>query len=59
MKHGTYYYAVLNPSDNTYTRHFMRVEIIGETVKSYHVRYLSYHHNGTAPGYTTWVQRRQ
>jgi hypothetical protein len=36
----------------------MRVEIIGETVKSYHVRYLTPHADGRhGAGYETWVKR--
>ena len=58
MKRGTYHYTVRNPQDLTYTRHFLAVEILEETVKSYRVRYLSYHQNGNGPGYVTWVQRR-
>jgi hypothetical protein len=57
MKRGTYHYTVLNPSDQTYTRHTLPVEVVRETALSYLVKYLSYHQNGNGPGYTTWVRR--
>lgn len=59
MKRGLYLYTMFYPSDNSRTNHTLPVEIIGETVKSYRVKYLSYHQNGNGPGYTTWVCRRK
>lgn len=35
----------------------MRVEIVGETAKSYKVRYLEPHANGTRPGAIAWVRK--
>lgn len=58
MKRGLYFYTMFHTVDNSRTNHKLPVEIIGETKKSYHVRYLSYHQNGHGPRYTTWVQRR-
>ena len=59
MKRGLYLYTMFHPVDNSRTNYSLRVEIIGETVKSYRVRYLSYHQNGNGPGYVTWVRRRK
>lgn len=59
MIRGTYSYTVLNHSEPYYTKHRLHVEVLGETAKSYLVKYLSFHHNGTAPGYKTWVRKRK
>jgi hypothetical protein len=35
----------------------VNVDIIGETSKSYKVRYKEFHTNGQKPGYITWVSK--
>ena len=56
MKTATYHYRTYNYQGG-YIPHTMRVEIIGESAKSYHVKYLEFHANGSRPGTLSWVRK--
>lgn len=65
-KLGTYTYKrfagqVLDTRHNrnkpTFTEHTLRVEVLGETLRKYQVKYLGFHANGAAVGYVTWVKK--
>lgn len=56
MRKGTYFYSHGYPTLKGYS---LRVEVIGETAKSYRVRYLGFHANGAPPGTVTWVALRK
>lgn len=56
MKTATYYYRTYNYQGG-YVPHTMRVEVIGESAKSYHVKYLEFHANGSRPGTLSWVRK--
>ena len=61
MRKGTYTYTKtvqMYPTPQ-YAPQEMRVEVIGETDKSYNVKYLEFHANGRRPGSTAWVQKRK
>lgn len=56
MKTATYHYRTYDYQGG-YNPHTMRVEVIGESAKSYHIKYLEFHANGSRPGTLTWVRK--
>jgi len=44
--------------DDDYTVHTMRVEVLGETEKSYKIRFKEFHTNGARPGTVIWARKR-
>lgn len=57
MKKGVYTFRVTD-FQGGYITHTTSVEIIGETDKSYKVRFLGFGINGTRPGYETYVRKK-
>lgn len=57
MKTATYHYRLSNYQGG-YTSHSIKVEIIGETEKSYRVRYLEPGTFGQYAGTVKWVRKR-
>lgn len=57
MKIGTYIMKLFNYTDQ-YVTHNLRVEIIGESDKSYHVRLLERGPLGQQIGTTYWPRKR-
>ncbi len=57
MKTGTYIMKLFNFSDQ-YVTHRVRVEIIGESEKSYHVKLLERGPMGQQIGTTYWPRKR-
>lgn len=53
---ATYYYRTYDYQGG-YIPQTMRVEIISESAKSYHIKYLEFHANGSRPGTLTWVRK--
>ena len=57
MKTATYHYRLSNYQGG-YTSHSIKVEIIGESEKSYQVRYLEPGTFGQYAGTVKWVRKR-
>lgn len=53
-----YRHAVGQYPDFEYVGYSMRVEVLGETAKTYKIKYLEFHANGAPPGTITNVRKR-
>lgn len=58
MKKATYYYRTYDYQGG-YKPHTMGVEVVGESPKSYQIKYLEFHANGSRPGTLTWVRKNK
>jgi len=54
-----YHYRTYNHATGGFYPHVIRVEVLGESAKSYRIKYLEFHANGSRPGTVTWVRKNK